>query len=77
MDPFIQISAILLIEGVFDRLFIDWYWVNHTKAWEIPRTEDLKPYINRKAWIKKWIGTLVGLPLVAAVISSIMSLIIK
>ena len=77
MDPFIQISAILLIEGVFDRLFIDWYWVNHTKAWEIPGTEDLKPYINRKAWIKKWIGTLVGFPLVAAVISSIMSLIIK
>ena len=77
MDPFIQISAILLIEGVFDRLFIDWYWVNHTKAWEIPGTEDLKPYINRKARIKKWIGTLVGFPLVAAVISSIMSLIIK
>ena len=77
MDPFIQISTILLIEGVFDRLFIDWYWVNHTKAWEIPGTEDLKPYINRKAWIKKWIGTLVGFPLVAAVISSIMSLIIK
>ena len=77
MDPFMQISAILLIEGVFDRLFIDWYWVNHTKAWEIPGTEDLKPYINRKAWIKKWIGTLVGFPLVAAVISSIMSLIIK
>ena len=76
-DPFWQMSAILLIEGIFDRLFIDWYWVNHTKAWEIPGTEDLKPYINKKAWITKWLGTLIGFPLIVAIISSIMSLIIK
>ena len=77
LSAFKEMCIIELIAGLFDRLFIDWYWVNHTKAWEIPGTEDLKPYINRKAWIKKWIGTLVGFPLVAAVISSIMSLIIK
>ena len=23
-----------------DRLFIDWYWVGKTKAWDIPGTED-------------------------------------
>ena len=76
-EPFWQTSAILMIEGVFDRIFIDWYWVNHTKAWEIPGTEDLKPYINKKAWIRKWIGTIVGFPMIAAIISFILSLFIK
>ena len=77
IEPFWQMSAILMIEGVFDRIFIDWYWVNHTKAWEIPGTEDLKPYINKKAWIRKWIGTIVGFPMIAAIISFILSLFIK
>ena len=76
-DPFWQICAILLIEGIFDRLFIDCYWVNHTKAWEIPGTEDLKPYINKKAWIKKWSTTLIGYPIIAAIISLALSVIIK
>ena len=76
-ECFIQMTAILLIEGFFDRLFIDWYWVNHTKAWIIPGTEDLRPYINKKAFINKWIGTLVGFPLISAIISFIMNLILK
>ena len=75
--PFLQMSAVLLIEGIFDRIFIDWWWVNHTKAWNIPGTEDLKPYIDKKTMTGKWIGTLVGFPLVAAVIAGIMRLIIK
>lgn len=37
------LGAILLIVGVFDRLYIDWYWVGRTKAWIIPGTEDLMP----------------------------------
>ena len=77
LDPFLQMSAVLLIEGVFDRIFIDWWWVNHTKAWNIPGTEDLKPYIDKKTMTGKWIGTLVGFPLIAAVIAGIMRLIIK
>ncbi len=76
-DPFVQMTSILLIEGIFDRLFIDWYWVGRTKAWQIPGTEDLKPYINKKAWIRKLLGTIFGYPLIAAVISFIFSLIIK
>ena len=32
-DAFCQICVILLMEGLFDRLFIDWYWVGKTKAW--------------------------------------------
>ena len=77
LDPFLQMSAILLIEGIFDRLFIDWYWVGKTKAWEIPGTEDLKPYISKKAWIRKLIGTLVGFPLIAALISLVLTFLIK
>lgn len=38
-DPFWQIYAIAMTEGLFDRFFIDWYWVGHTKTlivkWEI------------------------------------------
>lgn len=37
------LGAILLIVGVFDRLYIDWYWVGRTKVWIIPGTEDLMP----------------------------------
>ncbi len=40
-DGFGQMTAILLMQGLFDRFFIDWYWVECTKAWEIPGTEDL------------------------------------
>ena len=46
--------------GLFDRFFIDWYWVEHTKAWDIPNTEELKPCIPKKVKIGKWLGTIVG-----------------
>ena len=76
-EPFIQMSVILLIEGILDRLFIDWYWVNHTKAWIIPGTEYLRPYINKKAWTAKLITTFIGYPLIAAIIAGVVSLIWK
>ena len=60
--------GILMIEGLFDRFFIDWYWVGKTKAWLIPGTEDLMPYIPKKTLVKKWVGTVIGYPLIAAVI---------
>lgn len=34
-DGFWQMTVILLIMGLFDRFFIDWYWVGRTKAWII------------------------------------------
>lgn len=68
---FLQMTTIFLIAGLFDRLFIDWYWVGHTKAWLIPGTEDLKPYIPVGTCIKKWVGTLVGFPLFSAIIAGI------
>ena len=50
------------------------YWVGKTKAWIIPGTEDLIPYIYGKSLISKWVVTLVGYPVIAAVLSLIMSL---
>ena len=76
-EPFLQISVISLMEGFFDRIFIDWYWVGKTKAWDIPGTEDLKPYISGKPVVIKWVITLVGYPLMAAAISAIMTLFVK
>ena len=76
-DGFIQMIIILTIMGLFDRLFIDWYWVSHTKAWEIKGTEDLKPYIPKKTLLTKWFGTIVGYPLYSLLIAWIMTFIIK
>ena len=75
-EGFIQMTAILLIMGLFDRFFIDWFWVGHTKAWIIPGTEDLRPYIPIKVLVRKWVGTLVAYPLMALLMSKIMSFIV-
>lgn len=72
-DLFWQITAILMIEGIFDKVFIDWYWVGKTKAWIIPGTEDLMPYIPKKTMIFKWAVTIAGYPIIAAISSFILS----
>lgn len=72
---FWQMSAIMWIMGIFDRLFIDWYWVGRTKAWHIPGTEDLKPYIPKSALIMKWSFTIIGFPIISAIIAGIITLI--
>ena len=74
-ECFIQLTIMYMMCGLFDRLFIDWYWVGHTKAWLIPGTEDLMPYIPKKALIQKWCKTLIGYPLVAVILSGILQLI--
>ena len=76
LDGFIQILIILMSAGLFDRLFIDWWWVGHTKAWVIPGTEDLMPYIYGKTLVKKWLGTIVGFPILAALLAGVMQLIL-
>ena len=73
-DGYWQMLAILMISGLFDRIFIDWWWVGHTKAWIIPGTEDLMPYIYGKTLVKKWLGTLVGFPILAAILAGIMQI---
>ncbi len=72
-EIFIQSLSILYIMGLFDRFFIDWYWVERTKAWDIPDTEDLKPYIPKKMKAVKWIGTLVGFAIISLIIAIVMS----
>lgn len=74
-DGFWQMTVILMIMGLFDRFFIDWYWVGHTKAWVIPGTEDLQPYIPKNVLIRKWVGTVVGYPIIAAAIAGVAMLI--
>lgn len=73
-DGFWQMSIILWIQGIFDRFFIDAYWVGKTKAWEIPGTEDLKPYIPVNTLIIKWISTIVMNPLIAALVAAFLQL---
>ena len=74
---FRQMFAILSIVNLIDRLLIDEYWVGHTKAWEIPGTEDMKPYINRKDKIGKWLMGTVGFAILCAMLSGIMALVLK
>lgn len=77
ITPFLQIYALAMAEGLFDRFFIDAYWVGHTKAWTIPGTEDLKPYIPKKTLIIKWLIVIVGNPLIAAFLAGIMFLFVR
>ena len=70
---FWQMTIILWIMNLFDRIFIDWYWVGHTKAWIIPKTEDLQPYIPKKVLIKKWVGSIIGFPIIAAIQAEVMT----
>lgn len=76
-EGFWQLCVIMLIEGLFDRLFVDWYWVGHTKTWIIPGTEDLMPYIYGKTLAGKWAITVIGYPVLSAILAAIMMLVIK
>ena len=73
-DCFIQLAIIYLIAGLFDRIFIDWWWVGKTRAWIIPGTEEFMPYIYGKTLVTKWLGTLIGFPVLAALIAGILTL---
>ena len=75
-DGFLQMLALLLIMGVYDRIVIDIWWVDHTDGWLIPGTEDLRPYIPAKVHLRKWVITLVVYPAMAAVLAGIMTLIL-
>ena len=68
---FIQLLCIYMIMNLFDRFFIDEWWVNHTKAWIIPGTEDLMPYVNGEARIRKWVASLIRFPVLAAIIAGV------
>ena len=69
---FWQGFAILSVMNAIDRLLVDEYWVGHTRAWIIPGTEDLRPYITAKDKQQKWLMGTVGMVLLAAILSGIM-----
>ena len=76
-EGFWQMFAILSIVNLIDRLLIDEYWVGHTKAWEIPGTEDMKPYINKKDKLGKWLMGTAGFAIFSAILSGIMTLVLR
>ena len=73
---FWQSFAILSVVNLIDRLGIDAWWVGRTKAWVIPGTEDLRPYIDRKDKLGKWLIGTVGFAILSAVLSGIMALVL-
>ena len=73
---FWQLLVILNVMNLIDRFWVDGYWVGHTNAWEIPGTEDLKPYITAKDKQKKWLFGTVGMAVIAAVLAAIMTVLI-
>lgn len=75
-QSFLQFVTIFWIMGFFDRICIDGIWVGHTKAWIIPGTEDLMPYIPVKVHVKKWLVTLFFYPAVGALVCKLMTMIL-
>ena len=74
---FWQLLAILSIMNLIDRLLIDEVWVGHTRAWIIPGTEDLQPYITAADRRKKWLAGTVGMAVIAALLAGVMCIFIK
>lgn len=72
-----QCFVILSILNLVDRFLIDELWVKHTKAWTIPGTEDLKPYINKQDRIQKWIAGTVGFAVIFVVIAAVMTVVVS
>ena len=72
---FWQLFVILSVMNLIDRFRVDSYW-GRTKAWTIPGTEDLKPYITAKDKGKKWLFGTVGMAVISAALAAIMSVFI-
>ena len=68
---FWQCFVILSVMNLIDRFLIDGYWVGHTKAWVIPGTEDLMPYITKADKRRKWLAGTVGMALISALLAGI------
>ena len=77
LPGFWQLLVILSVMNLIDRFLVDGFWVGHTKAWVIPGTEDLRPYITAKDKCKKWLFGTVGMAIIAAALSGIMALLIR
>ena len=76
LSGFWQLLVILSVMNLIDRFLVDGWWVGHTKAWVIPGTEDMRPYINAAAKRKKWLFGTLGMAVISAVLAGIMVLFI-
>ena len=74
---FWQLFVILSVMNLIDRFLVDGWWVGHTKAWTIPGTEDLKPYINAGDKRKKWMAGTIGMAVISAVLAGVMALVLR
>ena len=74
---FWQMLVILSVMNLMDRFLVDDFWVGHTKAWTIPGTEDLKPYIATKDKVKKWLFGTISMAVISATLAAIMMLFMK
>ena len=70
-NGFWQCFVILSVMNLIDRLGIDGYWVGHTKAWVIPGTEDLMPYISKADKQKKWLFGTMGMAVFSLILAGI------
>ena len=77
LASFWQMLVILSVMNLMDRFLVDDFWVGHTKAWTIPGTEDLKPYITAKDKGKKWLFGTMGMAVISAALAAIMMLFMK
>lgn len=77
LKGFCQLLVILSIFNLFDQLLIDNFWVGHTNAWIIPGTENLKQYITKKDKCKKWLFGTVGMAIISAILSGLMTIFIN
>lgn len=77
LKGFWQLLVIISIINLFDQLLIDNFWVGHTNAWIIPGTENLKQYITKKDKCKKWLFGTVGMAIISAILSGLMTIFIN
>ena len=70
-DGFWQCFVILSVMNLINRLGIDGYWVGHTRAWVIPGTEDLMPYISKSDKQKKWLFGTVGMAVISPLLAGL------
>ena len=77
LPGFWQLLVILSVMNVIDRFLIDDWWAGHTKAWTIPGTEDLKPYITGKDKARKWLFGTAGMAVISAILAGLMALLVR
>lgn len=71
LNAFWQFFVILFVMNLIDHFLMDGLWVGHTKAWIIPGTEDLMPYITKTDKCKKWLAGTLGMLMIATVLAGI------